>query len=97
IDVSSTDTTISQLFKLLQSMAGKIEDNGYGSKLLTYAGRDIYARIMDIASGTNTRNISIEIAENEITIGGYKIQRMSGKYHTYVGGAKTMVDKIDAE
>ncbi|WP_285328751.1 major capsid protein [Vibrio parahaemolyticus] len=97
IDLSSTDTTIGQLFKLLQSMAEKIEDNGYGSKLLTYAGRDIYARIMDIASSTNTRNISIEITENEITIGGYKVQRMSGKYHTYTGGAKTMVDKIDAE
>ncbi|MCE7729620.1 major capsid protein [Vibrio campbellii] len=94
IDISSPDTKVSQLFKLLQAMEEKIEDKGYGNNNLTYAGSDAYAYILDIASNNNTKNIAISINENEINVGGYKIRRLAGKYTSISGGSKVQVNKI---
>lgn len=94
IDISDSSTTAGQLFKLLQAMEEKIEEKGYGSNNLTYAGSDAYAHILDIASNNNTKNIAISITENEISIGGYKIRRLAGKYTSVSGGSKVQVAKI---
>lgn len=94
VDLSSADTKLSDVFKLLQSMEEKIEDRGYGGDTLTYAGKVAFGYIMDIASSNNTRNIPVQIKESEIVIGGYTIKRMSGKYKTWVGGAVDNQAKI---
>lgn len=94
IDISSSDTKLSNVFKLLQNMEEKIEDRGYGGDTLTYAGKEAFGYIMDIASSNATRNIPVQIKESEINIGGYTIKRMSGKYKTWVGGAVDNQAKI---
>lgn len=97
INLADPAVKLSQVFKMLQEMAQKIEDNGYGGKLLTYAGRDAFSHIMDKASSNETRNIQVSITENEITIGGYKVARLTGKYNTYIGNTNASVDKMPVD
>ncbi|MBE8578647.1 major capsid protein [Vibrio sp. OPT18] len=94
INLADPNTKLSDVFKMLQAMEQNIEDNGYGGSSLTYAGRVAFSHIMDKATSNNTRNIQVTINENEITIGGYKVVRLSGKYDTIVGGRQAKVDKM---
>ncbi len=71
---------IGNIFSDLSDMAALIEENGGGAAVEFRAGKNVYARLLDVVGGLQSAAISTKVTDNAIYIGGYKISRYNTKY-----------------
>jgi hypothetical protein len=91
--ISESTAKIKDVFDILTTMAEEIEEEGFGGKLVTYAGKTAYSTLLGLCENmTTTAKIAVSITENTITVGGYQVKRLAEKYrHPETG---TMTAKI---
>ncbi len=86
------------LYELLEAHHEKLDEAGYGDDVITLAGRLAFSRALNIVGDQQTKSTPIEtkVEEGGITIGGYKIKRLTRKYKNAAGNAVPEIpdDKI---
>jgi hypothetical protein len=88
--ISATGAKIKDVFAILTGMAEKIEEEGFGGSLVTYAGKLAFSHLVGLAENvTSTAKVNVSIAENTVTVGGYVVKRMAEKYRNPSTGVMT--------
>jgi hypothetical protein len=89
----AADAKVKDVFDLLTAMEEKLQDKGYGSNVITWAGKTAYSALYGLAEKvTSTAKIKVEVSEKGIDIGGYIVKRRSEKH--YNPKTKTMVPTV---
>ncbi|UJZ95051.1 major capsid protein [Photobacterium damselae subsp. damselae] len=86
-------STVSDLYMYLNQMHEQMQTKEYGDDVITLAGNEAFALVLGITSTSNQKTILVKMdSQDQINIGGYIIQKMTGKYKG-VNGA--MTNKVD--
>lgn len=86
------DCKVTHVFELLELMKATLEENGYGSTRLIWAGKTVYSKLLAmVGTFAATAKMKVELTDNGINIGGYIIQSRTEKHRNPDTGAMVPV------
>ncbi len=95
--LDASGATIMDVYTTLTAMHEKIKEKGFGDKVVTLAGSQVFNQILKLAEGSKTNLLKVEVGEGKVSIAGYVIELESGTYQDVIGGSKQVVSKVDAK
>jgi len=94
ITPSKKPENIQDLYNVLVEVDGALQEKGYGQDIVFYAGKDAYAKVIEIA-GNYQGKVPLEFKDGGVNIGGYFIKPVRSGYKDENGKfVKAIPDKI---
>ncbi|HIF9333082.1 TPA: major capsid protein [Photobacterium damselae] len=89
------DSKVADLYLYLNAMHEHMQTKEYGDDVITLAGSDAFSMVLNIASTSNQKTIMVKMdSQDQINVGGYIIQKLTGKYK---GVNSAMTNKVDSK